>query len=74
MNFCIYKPIIELKKIINFFYSRKLSLNFKRKSIIWPLLVYTYNSVISFEEVNLYFCKSNDGMCKKFKGFNVPDI
>lgn len=38
------------------------------------IIISIYNSVISFEDVNLHFCKSNDGMCKKFQGFNVPDI
>lgn len=56
MNLCIYKPIIELKKIY------------------FMTIISIYNSVISFEELNLYFYKSNDGMCKKFQEFNVPDI
>lgn len=29
-----YILLIKLKEIVNFFYSRKLSLNFKRKSIL----------------------------------------
>jgi len=37
-----------------------------------------YNSVIPFEELIVHNCKNdtecNDDMCKKFKGFNVPDI
>ena len=60
------KAISELKKVVNLFNSKKLSLNIKKT---YFMTFSIYNSVIPFQELTVHCCKNiaecNDDMCKK---------